>query len=56
MKVSPEIVRPFLKSGRRKSSGRKRRKRMILTDTTENTESAYQRAKKSKRKFSGKTL
>ena len=56
MKVSPEIVRPFPKSGPRKSGGRKHAKRRILTDTTENSESEYQRAKKGKRKYSGKTL
>jgi len=35
MKVSPEIVRPFPKSGPRKSGGRKHGKRRFLTDTTE---------------------
>jgi len=56
MKVSPEIVRPFPKSGPRKSDGRKHGKRRVLTDTTEKTESEYQRAKKGKRKYSRKTL
>jgi len=46
MKVSPEIVRPFPQSGLRKSGGRKHWKRRILTDTTEKTESRYQRTKK----------
>jgi hypothetical protein len=56
MKVSPEIVRPFPKSGPRKNGGRKHEKRRILTDTTEKTETEYQRAKKGKRKYSGKIL
>jgi molybdenum-dependent DNA-binding transcriptional regulator ModE len=56
MKVSPEIVRPFPKSGLRKSGGRKHGKRRILTDTTEKIVTEYQRAKKGKRKYAGKIL
>ena len=56
MTVSSEIIRSFPKSGPGKSGGRKHEKSRILTNTTEKTESEYQRAKKGKRKYSGKTL
>jgi hypothetical protein len=43
--VSPEIIRPFPKSGPRKTGGRKHGKSRILTDTAEETKIENQRAK-----------
>ena len=54
MKVSPEIIRLLPKAEPRKSEGRKHGKSRILTDTPQKTEIENQRAKKGKRKYSGK--
>lgn len=56
MKVSPKIIRPFPEAGPRKTRRRKQGNSRILTDTPKKTDIANQRAKMSKRKYSGKTL
>jgi hypothetical protein len=56
MKVNSEIITPFPKVGPRKTGGRTYGKSRILTDTPEKSEIENQRAKKGKRKYSGKVL
>ena len=56
MKVSPGTIRPFLKAGPRKTGGRKHAKSRNLTDTSEKYAIENQRARKGKKKYSGKTL